>query len=61
MSRLREKVTEQVDDFLSNEALALIEHIGKILAEEYVQLLKESESNQKGKSDESSSVCKVLK
>lgn len=35
------------DEVLSDEALALIEHIGQILAEEYVQLTKE----EKKKSD----------
>lgn len=31
---------ESTEDQLSDEALALIEHIGQILAKEYVQLLK---------------------
>ena len=30
------------EDDLSEDALALIEHIGQILAEEYVQLMKEA-------------------
>ena len=35
---------EEENESLSPEAFAIIEHIGKILAEEYVQLLKQSET-----------------
>ena len=38
--------SEAESEGLSPEAFAIIEHIGKILAEEYVQLLKESGNQQ---------------
>lgn len=44
---LIEQVFERKVEF-SDEALALIDHIGQILAEEYVKLLKEApDENQK--------------
>lgn len=48
------KLLEENEAELSPEALALIEHIGVLLAEEYVQLLKESEEKQE---NESSNLC----
>jgi hypothetical protein len=43
---------ELVESELSDEALALIDHIGQIIAEEYVKLLK-SETQEKESQEES--------
>lgn len=40
------------DELLSDEAIAIIEHIGQILAEEYVQLLKLEKANTKSEEEE---------
>lgn len=47
-----------IEEELTPEVLELIDHIGAILAEEYVQLLKEDKEKN---GDESSDICKVLK
>ena len=52
------KLTEKSEDELAPEVLELIDHIGAILAEEYVQLLKEHKEKA---SDESSDIREVLK
>jgi hypothetical protein len=47
MALLNLKQEKMIEEALSDEALALIDHIGKILAEEYVRLLKlESQENE---------------
>ena len=58
MGQARRKLELQ-DDELSDDALALIEHIGEILAEEYVQLMK-SDDDKKEESDESSNIRPLL-
>lgn len=51
------------DELLSDEAIAIIEHIGQILAEEYVQLLKleKTKTQTEEEKNESSSLRKILK
>lgn len=48
-----EKISQSKE--LSSEEQALVDHIGEILAAEYVSLLRKEES------DESSDLCPVLK
>ncbi|MEZ4752948.1 MAG: hypothetical protein R3A13_01395 [Bdellovibrionota bacterium] len=50
------KQDQYESDDLSEEALAIIDHIGQILAQEFVELMKSEE-----KEDESSDLRKVLK
>lgn len=40
--KIKEKSIENIEVELSEEAWAIIDHIGQILAEEYVKLLKEN-------------------
>jgi len=47
------------EDNLSKEALALIEHIGQLLAEEYIEAMKKPEGEEV--KDESSDLRPVLK
>jgi len=44
--KLKEESNDDIEVELSKEALAIIDHIGRILAEEYVRLLKESPKNE---------------
>lgn len=51
------------DKELSEDALAIIDHLGQILAEEYVALMKQVNKIEiaEEKQDESSNLCQILK